>query len=404
MHPNQPLSNQTAQYPYQGPTIAIRRSKNRSVLYWVFGILFLFIACLLGLLILLMFGTSTGTVALGVAIGVAMLPVPLYITFILWLDRYESEPLWMLATCFIWGATFAAFLAIIFNTVGEAVIIAKTGNENLGDVVGALIFAPLSEESGKAMILFILFLWKKDEFDGVVDGFVYAGMVGLGFAMTENFAYYGRVIAARGFGSDEFNEIYKLRGMLAAYSHPLFTSMTGIALGLSRQIKSRNAFVQFIRVVLPLAGLGLAMFLHFLWNFIAVLSGDSLERFVQLYTVLMVPIFICTLIIIFIALLREGRTVREHLMCDLQRGLLSQEEYNRLCTMRGRMGASFRAFRKGGVGVWRARRKFHQIASELAFHRNRVARGYTRGDETPQEREAAYVQMLAQLRQRLGPH
>ena len=41
------------------------------------------------------------------------------------------------------------------------------------------------------MILVIFFFWKKDEFDGVVDGIVYASMAGLGFAMTENILYYG---------------------------------------------------------------------------------------------------------------------------------------------------------------------------------------------------------------------
>jgi RsiW-degrading membrane proteinase PrsW (M82 family) len=41
------------------------------------------------------------------------------------------------------------------------------------------------------LILVVLFLWKKDEFDGIIDGIVYAGMVGLGFAMTENILYYG---------------------------------------------------------------------------------------------------------------------------------------------------------------------------------------------------------------------
>ena len=58
-----------------------------------------------------------------------------------------------------------------------------------------MISAPIVEESGKAFILFVFFFWKADEFDGVVDGIVYASMAALGFAMTENIQYYGKAVA-----------------------------------------------------------------------------------------------------------------------------------------------------------------------------------------------------------------
>ena len=91
-------------------------------------------------------------------------------------------------------------------------------------------------------------------------------------------------------------------------------------------------------------------------------------------------------------------------MLDLQQGLFSQEEYERLGTIRGRMGSSLRAFRGGGFGVWRARRQFHQMASELAFHRSRVERGMLTDPQTAYEREIAYLQHLHELRRRLGPY
>jgi hypothetical protein len=116
----------------------------------------------------------------------------------------------------------------------------------------------------------------------------------------------------------------------------------------------------------------------------------------------MVPIFLITLGIVFFALLREGRVVREFLLPDLQRGFFTQEEYNRLITIRGRMGSSLTAFRSGGIGVWRARMKYNQMASELAFHRSRIARGVVRMDQDIAEREQAIVQLLMELRQRLG--
>ena len=45
----------------------------------------------------------------------AILPVPIYVMLLLWIDRYEAEPLWMLATSFFWGALIAVFIAIDFQ-------------------------------------------------------------------------------------------------------------------------------------------------------------------------------------------------------------------------------------------------------------------------------------------------
>ena len=393
--PNNQMPNYAGAYQ---PTVIVRPSKNRRALKWVLGIFAALVAALLGMLVLLLIASETGLAALLAAMIVASLPVPLYIMLILWIDRYESEPVWMLAIAFFWGATIAVFAAYFINTIGGIIVILMTRSMALTTFYGAVISAPIVEESFKALALFILFFWKKDEFDGVVDGFVYAGMIGLGFAMTENFQYYGKVISSGGLGSPDFGVIYLLRGILAPYSHPLFTSMTGIGLGAARQSKSFA-----VKLIAPIVGFLLAIFLHALWNFSAM-QAESLFGFLQVYFVLMVPIFVITLVIILFALRREGHVVREHLLCDLQRGMLSQEEYNRLCSIRGRMASSMRALARGGFGVWRARMQYNQAASELAFHRSRASRGLYDDQQTVAEREAAYLQMLRELRQRLGHH
>src|SRR6185436_13701066 len=206
-----------------------------------------------------------GIVELVIGMICATLPVPIYIMLLLWIDRYESEPLWMLATAFFWGAIIAVFIALILNTINGAIVAAATRSEQIGDNFGAVISAPIVEESSKALILLILFLWKKDEFDGIVDGIVYAGMVGLGFAMTENILYYGKAAKE---GQDALTVVIVLRGMAAPFSHPLFTSMTGIGLGWSRQSQS-----SFIKIAMPFVGFLLAMIMHATWNGSAVFFG-----------------------------------------------------------------------------------------------------------------------------------
>src|SRR5205807_5664748 len=143
----------------------IRSSGHWSVIKIALGITAALIALLLGLIVLLLIGFETGPVPLLIGIVFATIPVPLYVTLVLWIDRYESEPLWMLATAFFWGALVAVFVAFIFNTSLSIIATVATHNAQVGQAFGAVISAPIVEESSKARILLILFLWKKDEFD-----------------------------------------------------------------------------------------------------------------------------------------------------------------------------------------------------------------------------------------------
>ena len=115
------------------------------------------------------------------------------------------------------------------------------------------------------------------------------------------------------------------------------------------------------------------------------------------YIVVMIPAFIIMLVVIGFALRREGQTVREYLVIDLDRGFLTQEEYKELGSILGRMGSSYNAFSRTGVKGWRARRRFNQLASELAFHRSRVARGVYAEDHDVLSQETAYLHALQGL-------
>jgi RsiW-degrading membrane proteinase PrsW (M82 family) len=370
--------------------IPIKPSGSANAVKIVFGVLAALIALLLGLIVLFLIGVETGPVALLIGLVSATVPVPLYLVLILWIDRYEAEPVWMLTTAFFWGALVAVFFAFLINTASRDVVHLLTHSARAGRTFGAVISAPIVEESAKALILFIFFFWKKDEFDGVIDGIVYAAMAGLGFAMTENIQYYGNAVMEHGGGGLTF--VFILRGALAPFSHPMFTSLTGIGLGLARQ--SRNTAVKWLA---PIMGLLAAIAMHSIWNGSGVLFGGIV--WVLTYIVIMIPAFFLILVVIILALRREGQIVREHLVADYQGGLLTQQEYDQLCTIRGRMGSTFNAFSRGGISQWQAARQLNQIASELAFHRSRIARGITAADA--QEREAAYRRTLQDLLRRM---
>jgi len=362
------------------------------VLKFAAGALAALVALLLGLATLLLIGYDQGPVAFLIGLVAAAMPVPFYVTLVLWLDRYESEPAWLLAVAFFWGALVAVFFAIVINSLGSAVVGAAYGEE-AADFFGLVVSAPLVEEGAKALALLALFFWRRDEFDGVLDGIVYAAMVGLGFAMTENVQYYGAaVLEGNALG------VFLVRGLFSPFAHPLFTAMTGIGLGLVSRAPRPGA-----RLLLPPLGFAVAVLLHAAWNSAAYFT-DRFENgliVVGTYFVFMVPIFCGLLLVVAFALRHEGGILREHLRADCESGLLTRDEYDRLCSLRGRMGATLGALARRGLSASQARARLNRAASELAFHRHRVARGVTRGAEQDAAREAAYVRDIQQLRAKL---
>jgi hypothetical protein len=206
--------------------------------------------------------------------------------------------------------------------------------------------------------------------------------------MSENILYYGK--AASEGGGEMLTLVWIVRGFFAPFSHPLFTSLTGIGLGLARQ--SNNLAV---KLVTPVVGLLMAIFMHSIWNGSAVFGGTGV--FVVTYLIVMIPAFVIILVVIGLALRREGQVVREFLVIDLERGTLTREEYDQLGSIFRRMGSSFTALSKAGVKSWRARMRFNQLASELAFHRSRVSRGVHSPSPDITAQEAAYLQALQDL-------
>lgn len=374
------------------PPGAPRAVGGRGVLRAAVAAVAIFAAMLAGLFTLWLIGYETGLVPFLAGLIAATIPVPVYVTLVLWLDRYEPEPPWMLAMAFFWGALVAVFFAIIINSLG-VLVVRSLSDETTAKIFGMVFSAPVVEETAKALVLVALFFWRRDEFDGVTDGIVYAAMVGLGFAMTENVKYYGEAVL-------EHNAIgvFIVRGLFSPFAHPLFTGMTGVGLGLAAQSDRK-----FLKFAAPVVGFVAAIMFHAGWNASALLTGMFENGAIVLltYFLVMMPTFFVMLVVIVFSLRREGRILREHLRADVSTGLLSESEYACLCSVTGRMGASYSALARGGFGRWRARAQLNRAASELAFHRSRAARGIRPRGTTNEEREQSYVRQIYDLRLRL---
>jgi RsiW-degrading membrane proteinase PrsW (M82 family) len=333
-----------------------------------------------GFVVLVLAGLESGPVAFGLAVALALLPVPLYLAVVLFIDRFEPEPLSMIALTFAWGATIAAFAAVVLNTLGELVVTDQLGTR-AAEIYGYSISAPVVEEVAKGAVLFGLYLWKRHEFNGVIDGIVYAALVGLGFAMTENVLYYGRgaveegVVGAVG--------TFVVRGLLSPFAHPLFTAMTGIGLGIAASTQSRA-----LRVVAPIAGLVAAILLHSLWN---TSAGTGL--FFGVYLLIMLPLLALLGVVVLVALRREGRVIATQLQ-----GRLPADEVAMLSSIGARRRARRDARRTGGKEAERAMRERQRAATELAFHRAQSERGVLPRNRLTAARESALIARLQRAR------
>ncbi len=235
------------------------------------------------------------------------LPVPAV------LDRYDPEPWWSLLGAFLWGAVVATGVAGLVNSTFH-VVAANAYGAAAGELLTTVLCAPVTEELTKGALVWSVFFFLRREFDGVVDGIIYATFCALGFAAVENVSYYARAALA---GSDVFAATFFLRGVVAPWGHPLYTSMTGIGIGIARETDR-----PWVRVLAPLAGLAGAITLHALWNFVPNLGADAFVLSLAFWF-LFIGVFS---VIVLSLVVRKGRVIREHLRDEVVFGTISERE------------------------------------------------------------------------------
>lgn len=343
----------------------------------------LFAAVFLSLIVVCLMFFSVGPIPAIIAAAVAFTPAIIYLTPLVWLDRYDPEPIWLLALAFGWGALVAVVASFIVNTViGTGVAIAIGGPEGaaLGNIVGAVISAPVVEEASKGTGLLILLIFFRKYFDDILDGIVFAGVIALGFATVENVLYYGQAIAGGGLGG--LIVLFFMRGILSPFAHVTFTAMTGIGCGISRE--SHNPVVRF---AMPVVGYAVAVFLHAFWNGMAVIGGFG--SFLLGYLVLEIPFFLIFVGFSLYIMYRQNRILKEMLAIDIARGLIPKEHGEKAVSafkstgwlFSGLFGGKFRArscylraIGKLGLSYWHIQRATAAHGQTASFQQNPILR------------------------------
>jgi RsiW-degrading membrane proteinase PrsW (M82 family) len=277
----------------------------------------------------------------------AFVPAAIYLGMFLWLDRFDPEPVRNLAFAFAWGAVVAVFVSGLVNELFKITFDS--------DFLTGVISAPLIEEASKGLGIVLIALLFRRDFDSVVDGIIYAGVVALGFATMENVGYYGDSLVKD--GAPGLAGTFIVRGLFAPFSHVLFTSMIGIGVGVARETHK-----PLLKLIAPLAGYCAAMFLHALWNTLASFSAGV---FWIGYLLLEIPLFLGMVGVIAVMVRREGRILKQMLAVEVEKGLISREQLETTISVFRRSRWVLSAF--GNRELFGARREFLRAVAKLGL-------------------------------------
>jgi len=280
----------------------------------------------------------------------ALLPTLIYLALFWWLDKYEKEPWGLFLAAFLYGSIPAVLLAIVVEVVVGG-----------GEFFAMAIVAPIVEECVKGFAVLLVFLIWRREFDGILDGILYGAVVGLGFALVENFFYF-----LQGAEEGSVVALILLRSFAFGLNHAFFTAFTGAALGLARQSPRRGIWM----VYFPL-GLAVATTFHAIHN--ASVSSQAcaglgiafLSDYVGLILILVFGILTWR---------QEKRWIREELNEEVAAGLLAASDLEALLSLRRRIWARSWTLRKRGWKAWRTLGQYMAKATELAFRKHHLRR------------------------------
>jgi RsiW-degrading membrane proteinase PrsW (M82 family) len=328
-----------------------------------------------GVVISLSAGDSEGA---GLSVFYAMIPLPFLWFCFWWLDRYEPEPLRYKLAAFVWGGVVAVAIALAVEVWAQKAF-------DLSEKATASFVAPLAEEPAKCLFLLLTFVRWRRVIDGVLDGLIYAGIVGIGFAFVENIGYYASSylgspdIALA--GSEGATTTFVVRGIFSPFAHPLFTSAFGIAIGLAVTRKSKVA-----RVLIGAVGLAVSICLHGLWNGSLSYGPSDGTGFLLAYLVLACLLAGIAALAIVVRV-RQVRVLERSLSYIAERGWIHPAEIPYLSRFGYRKAA--RRYARGNHGKDAAKvvTRYQRLATEMAFLHDSLMSGHSR----PQGVERTYA-------------
>ena len=196
----------------------------------------------------------------------AVAPVFIIIIYIYLKDKYEKEPKHLMFYTFLLGAIVSVIITTVLYLIFDFFLPLPDDFSVQQQFIKAFIVVALTEEFSKYVIV-RYYAQPKNSFNEPFDGIVYAVMVSLGFAFTENIMY----VFQGGF------EVALLRAFTAVPAHATFGILMGYYMG--------KAKFNGKRIADNLIGLFLAILFHGAYDFflfIEFVPGIWIGAFVSL--------------------------------------------------------------------------------------------------------------------------
>lgn len=296
---------------------------------------------------------------------IVAVPTFLYARLIVGIDRFEREPTRYVVAAFVWGAIPAALFALILQLALSIPTTIALGEEGTNALATA-VYAPVTEEVVKGLAVALIYLWRRREFDGWVDGIVYGSSVGFGFAFTENILYLSTTESL-----DTWLQLFVLRVIVLGFMHGFYTSLTGIGFGVARHAATTPR--KFVAIA---TGLGAAILVHAIHN-TAILFGEASEAATLLVALLNYLLLIGLMIALRLMSRRNERQMFRTYLVDEAPDVITPQAYAALSDAKAQ-----------SQSLPSPKAAFYQLAGELAQRKRQLVKygETTQRDEVDQLR------------------
>ena len=288
-----------------------------------------------------------------------IVPLAIVVSVLLFIDRFEPEPLGMKLAALAWGGGVSVFFAIMGNEYVQYSVTEQTGDELQGIVFSVVFGAPVVEELLKGLGVLVIVWARRTHISSAIDGLVYAGFAACGFLVVEDFTYFVRAVLTDG----DLGQMFFQRVVMGVFGHVMYTSCMGWATGWA-VTRARSAAAGCGAVAL---GWFTGMVLHATWNGTAVLSGGDEEVFYTFYMFVHIPLFLLWFLFIALAMKRERRDAAAGLMPYVAQGWIIPAEIQMVCDPRSRRAALAWAS-NGGPLAKKAMKQFMYALATLGLH------------------------------------
>ena len=288
-----------------------------------------------------------------------IVPLAIVVSVLLFIDRFEPEPLGMKLAALAWGGGVSIFFGIMGNEFVQYSVTEQTGDEVQGMIFSVVVGAPVVEELLKGLGVLVIVWARRTHISSAIDGLVYAGFAACGFLVVEDFTYFVRAVLTDG----DLGQMFFQRVVMGVFGHVMYTSYMGWATGWA-VTRARSAAAGCGAVAL---GWFTGMLLHATWNGTAVLSGGDDELFDTFYIFIHVPLFFLWFLFIALAMKRERRDAAAGLMPYVAQGWIVPSEIQMVCDPRSRRAALAWAS-NGGPLAKKAMKQFMYALATLGLH------------------------------------